>query len=283
MKKIIALLLAIAITSCLFTACSSSSESTATNRLEEIIERGYLEVVTEPYFVPNEFIDPTIEGDNQVVGMDIEVAQAIADELGVELVVISLEFSALLAAMADGKYDMAISALGYTPARAETMNLSDGYYFGVTSGYSLVIREEDADTFTSDLTTLADASIVSQSGSVQEALLYEQIEEYGELKSVSSTTDGYLMITENKVDVMVVSIANAQIYIDANPDCGLMIMEDFKFEVDDSMLGTRIAMPYGEDELTEFVNEVITGLLESGQTEIWYEEYVEYAKSLGVE
>ena len=63
MKKIFALILtaALAITAA---GCrkSDDSESRRTNRLEEIKERGVLTVATEPYFAPNEFIDPTKQG-----------------------------------------------------------------------------------------------------------------------------------------------------------------------------------------------------------------------------
>ena len=54
--------------------CSGKDQSSAANRLEEIQQRGYLEVVTEPYFAPMEFIDPTQEGEAKYVGADIELA-----------------------------------------------------------------------------------------------------------------------------------------------------------------------------------------------------------------
>ena len=108
------------------TGCSAEEPSGAANRLEEIQERGYIEVATEPYFSPYEFIDPSKSGDAMYVGSDIELAHHIADSLGVECHIVPLEFSAVLAGVTSGKYDLAISALAYTPARAEAMALSDG-------------------------------------------------------------------------------------------------------------------------------------------------------------
>ena len=55
------------------------------------------------------------------------------------------------------------------------------------------------------------------------------------------------------------------------------------FIEDESTQGTRIGMKKGEDELTEKINEIIDEVVESGQYEKWYEEYSEYAKSLGIE
>ena len=81
MKKLLSVLLA-AIMLLSFTACGGGKES---NRLEEIKERGYLTICTEPYFAPYEFIDPSKSGDEQYVGMDIEIAKYIADKIGVDL------------------------------------------------------------------------------------------------------------------------------------------------------------------------------------------------------
>ena len=68
----------------------------AKDRLEQIKEKGYIEFCTEPYWAPNEFIDPGKTGDEQYVGSDIELAKMIAEKLGVELKINPLDFSAVL-------------------------------------------------------------------------------------------------------------------------------------------------------------------------------------------
>lgn len=259
-----------------------ASNEEGSNRLEKIISRGYIEVVTEPYFAPNEFIDPTKSGSEQYVGSDIEFAKYIADKLGVELKIVPLEFGAVLSSITEGKYDLAISALAYTPARAEAMILSKGYYFAENApGYGLLIRAEDADKI-KNADDLADKTVVAQSGSLQELFVNEQIPKYKEFKRVSATTDGILMVQENKADSCVVSIPMAQLYIDANEGSGLAIVEGFEFTVDKELGGTRIGIPSGEDELAEKINELIDEVVSSGQYEQWYEEYTEYAKKLGL-
>ena len=125
---------------------TAGAETSGGNRLEEIRERGYLTVAMEPYFAPNEFIDPSKSGDERYVGADIELAHYIADHLGVECRIVPLDFTAVLSSVSEGKYDMAISALAYTPARAQAMELSDGYYYDEeTVWYGLLVREEDLD------------------------------------------------------------------------------------------------------------------------------------------
>ena len=168
---------------------TAGAETSGGNRLEEIRERGYLTVATEPYFAPNEFIDPSKSGDERYVGADIELAHYIADHLGVECRIVPLDFTAVLSSVSEGKYDMAISALAYTPARAQAMELSDGYYYDEeTVWYGLLVREEDLDEI-QGAGDLGDRTVVVQSGSLQEVFAQEQIPAYGELKLVSATTD----------------------------------------------------------------------------------------------
>lgn len=275
MKKLICIMLAVLMLLCC-TACGGSSDS---DRLSEIKERGYIEVCTEPYWVPMEFIDNNKSGSDQYVGVDIEVAQYIADKIGVELKVVPLEFSAVLAGIVDGKYDMAISALAYSPEREETMTLSDGYYFGAV-GYGFLVREEDAEKYTT-LESVKDAVIVTQSGSVQEALYNLDIEECKEFKRVSSMNDGYLMVSEGKADICIVDVASANLYAEENEG---LVTTSYRFDVPDEMLGNRIAMPKeGSDSLCEVVNECVAELLAEDQVNTWYNEYVEYAAGLGLE
>ncbi|MDR7871179.1 MAG: transporter substrate-binding domain-containing protein [Tissierellaceae bacterium] len=283
-KKLFIVVMMLGLVAGFMTGCSSKNveASDAKNRLDAILKRGYIEVVMEPYFAPNEFIDPSKKGDEQIVGSDVELAKYIAESLGVELKIIPLEFSAVLSSITEGKYDLAISALGYTPARAEAINMSKGYYFSENSpGYGLLIREEDKDVIKTP-EDIADKTIVAQSGSLQEMFVNDQVPQYKEFKRVSATTDGFLMVQEGKADVAAVAKSMAQLYIDANPDAGLMVIDEFEFVVDKSTQGTRIGITKGEDELTAKINEIIDEVLESGIYEEWYQEYTEYARSLGL-
>ena len=99
MKKLLSCLLILAMVFAM-TGCSEKKE--AANRLEAIKQRGYIEVVTEPYFAPFEFIDSSKSGDDQYVGVDIEIAKYIAERLDVELRIVPLEFSAVLAGITQG-------------------------------------------------------------------------------------------------------------------------------------------------------------------------------------
>ena len=240
-----------------------------------------LEVCTEPYFAPNEFIDSSKQGDEQYQGMDIEIAKYIADRLGVQLKIVPLEFSAVLAGIVDGKYDLAISSLAYSPARAEAMRMSKGYYFSQNAGYGFAVRPEDKDKY-SFVESLADATVVMQSGSVQEALFDQNVTGCKEKKLVSSTTDAYLAVSEGKADVAICAIASADLYGESNG--GNIVTTDYRFDVSDEMSGMRIAASQSDTEsLIEFVNGCIDEMNAAGQIEEWNAYYTEYAKSLGIE
>lgn len=267
------------------TTSGETEHHTPSNRLEDILSRGYIEIATEPAFAPNEFIDPSKTGDDQYVGSDIELANYIADSLGVELRLKPMDFTSVLGSMTSGKYDLAISALAYTPARAETMNLSKGYYFGSEDpqkAYGILIRKEDADKIKT-IDDLADKTVVAQNGSIQEMFVREQIPAYGKYNQVSSTNDAFLMVQTGRADAMAAALKMAQLYLDSNPECGLMIMPDFYFTVDESTQGTRIGIPKGEDALTDRINEIIDEVIEKDLYNQWYEEYKEYAKKLGID
>ena len=276
MKKIFAMVLALAmILSC--AACGGSSKAKG-DLLEEIKAQGYIELCTEPYFAPFEFVDPSKTGDDQYVGVDIEIAKYIAEKIGVELRIVPLDFTAVLAGIADGKYDIAISAIAYSPSRAEAMRLSNVYKPN-SGGYGFLTRTEDVDKYSS-VEDLKDAVVITQSGSVQESLYNQNVKACKEFKLVANMTDGYLAVAEGKADVCICSTESAQLYAEAN---GGLAIPDFRFEVDPNMNGTVVAMPLKDsDSLLEVVNEAIAELNAQGKIDQWNEEYTAYAAELGI-
>ena len=278
MKKIIAFLLAaILVLGC--TACGNKKDE-GNDRLAQIKAKGYIELCTEPYFAPFEYVDPTKTGDDQYQGMDMEVAKYIADKIGVELKITALDFTAVLAGVADGKYDFAISAIAYSPERAEAMRLSNVYY-ATNTGYGFIVRSEDVGKYT-DIDSLKDAVVITQSGSVQEALYNQYVNgACKEFKLVANMTDGYLAVSEGKADVCICSTASASLYAQAN---GGLDIPDFRFEVDPNMNGVCVAMPTeGTESLAELINQCIAELNESGKPEEWYSQYESAAAELGIE
>lgn len=261
---------------------ASTAEPSTGDRLQQIKAAGKLTVATEPYFAPYEFIDSSKKGQEQYVGSDIRLAQYIADKIGVKLEIVPLEFTAVISSVVEGKTDLAISGLAYTPVRAEAVDLSGGYYFSDDNdGHGLMIREKDKDDIKGP-EDLSDKTIVFQAGSLQEALVTDAGIRAGQRKKVSSSNDAYMAVQEGKADCAAVSISSASLYIEANPSSGLYILPDYRFNVPEEYDGNRIGVQKGQKELLELVNSCIDELREDGSMDRWTEEAKDYARSLGV-
>ena len=250
--------------------------------LGRIREAGVLRVATEPYFPPQEFIDPGSPGQDAYVASDMDMARLIAERMGVALQIVPMEFSEVLEAVTEGTCDLAISALSYTPERAGKMTLSKGYYYsGESAGTGLIIRAVDAGTITG-VADLENRDIVAQSGSLQEAQMVENVAYYRQFRRLSSIRGVYEAVGGGKADAAAVNLEAAQAYIENNPDCGLALVEGVTFVLEPQFDGDRVAAKKGELALIYFVNGVIDELLASGQYEEWYAAAEKRAAELGL-
>jgi len=105
--------------------------------LDRILDRGELIVGTNVPWEPFEWYNYTTQ---KYEGIDMAVVQAIADELGVELVVKSMDFEALIGAVQTGQIDIAISSITILPERAKSVDFSIPYY---TANQAVLVHESD--------------------------------------------------------------------------------------------------------------------------------------------
>lgn len=254
---------------------SNGIPENAGGRLGRIRASGVLTVATEPYFPPQEFIDETREGQAQFVGADMELARLIAQRMGVELEIVPMSFNEVLSSVAEGEYDLAVSALSFTAARAAVLEMSKGYYFSdEVASSGLLIREADAGAITA-IEDLAERDIVAMSGSLQETMAAEAILFYRQFRRLNSDNDVYSAVVSGEADAGVVDLENARAYIARHPGCGLTIVPDVYFTLQPECRGDRVAAKKGELELMYFVNGVIDEVLESGQYDRWFKEYAQ--------
>lgn len=156
MKKLLTLIIAtLMCIACVFglTACGSK-----TNDLDDIIKAGKITVATEATFAPFEYK----EGET-FKGIDVEIAQAIADYLGVELEINDMEFDAVVTSVQKGQSDLAIAALTINETRQKAIDFSVDY-FDAAAQYVVV---KSTDTTFDGLTTKAqiDDKLATLSGS----------------------------------------------------------------------------------------------------------------------
>ena len=259
---------------------SSGIPDNASGRLLKIKKAGQLRVATEPYFPPQEFLDPSKSGQESIIGADIDLAKLIAERMQVDLVLVPMEFTEVLPSVADGECDLAISGLAYTPGRASQVELSKGYHYTTEStGSGLLIRSEDAERITG-IGDLSDKKICAQSGSLQESLLAENVHTYHEFLRLPSVSDVYTALINKTVDAVCVDFENAYAYIENNPGCELMVLPDVSFVLNEHFDGDRIAAKKGETMLIAFVNGVIDEILD--EYPVWFDDYGKIAAELGL-
>lgn len=250
--------------------------------LGRIRDRRTLRVATEPYFPPQEFIDSTKVGSKRFVGSDMQLAQLIADRMGVTLEIVPMDFSEVLASLDENTCDLAISALSFVPSRASSYELSKGYYFSEdNAGNGILVRTEDQDKFTT-IEDFYDKTIAAQRGSLQESLMAENFPVYKEFIRFSSAQEVYEALENGKIDAAMVDIETAQSYIDKETGTELMLLPEFQFQLEEQFKGDRIAAKKGQLQLIYFVNAVLDEVLESGQYMEWYKEAEDLARSLGL-
>ena len=249
--------------------------------LLRIKQNGVLRVATEPYFVPQEFIDPEREGQDKYQGADMELARLIAEKMGVELEIVEMEFTEVLTAVSEDQCDLAISALSFTPGRASSNEMSKGYYYSDIPKCSILIREEDQKEITS-IESLAKKILIAQQGSLQETMMSSNITAYQEFRRVLTTQMVYDAVQNKDADAGAVDAETALEYIQRNPDCGLTIADGIEFVLEEEYLGDRIAAKKGEMQLMYFVNGVINEVLEKDLYTKWIEDAEKRAEELGL-
>ena len=171
MKKIIALVMALAMLSSLFVMAGSAEEKEA----PATVTPGVLTVATSPDFAPMEFVDATKEGQDMFVGFDVTLAKYIAEQLGLELVIMPMSFDACQTAVYAGTVDMAISGFSWTEERAENYNISDYYHAGDNEDQQILITLASNGDKYATIEGLKGAVIGAQNASLQQSLTTEQL------------------------------------------------------------------------------------------------------------
>lgn len=266
MKKMIALALTAVMTIGVFTGCSSSGSNgagtgkalyTVSGNFKNVeidtVTEGKLTVATSPDFAPMEFVDPTKTGQDMYMGFDVTLAQFIADSLGLELVIMPLDFDACQTAVYTGAVDMSISGFSWTAERAENANLSGYYYAGENESEQVLITLAENEGLYDTAEKLAGAKVAAQNASLQQSLVEEQLPD-SKLELFTSLSTGVLQLKNGDFACIAVADGNADAIISNNPE---LIKSGFEFYVDPSETGNVILLQKGADELTDVVNQIL--------------------------
>ncbi len=249
------------------TAKASEVEASAGELLTAIKERGKLIVGTASGYPPYEFVDIT-SADQQVIGIDMELAKAIAEELGVELVIEDMSFSSLLASLPAKKIDLAIAGIAPTDERKESMDFSNSYLFAEQS--FLILKSNESVYGTLD--SFKGQPLAAQKSTTQERVCQDLFPD-SQLVSLDKVPDCIMELKSGKVaGVCIESIVGQQ-----------YVISDDELTFSSADLGikkeTAIALEKGNEDLLEIINKVIKDNMDNGNFDKWIMEYSEIAAS----
>ena len=214
MKKFLALMLAMLMALSLV-ACGGGNNAADDNNANNGDDAAMTKLVlgTSADYAPFEFMYPDESGEMVYGGIDVSVAQYIADEMGVELQVENMGFDYLLTSLDKGDFDIVLAAMEATPDRLENADFSDPYYTDVPP--AILVKADKADQYK----TLADfngKSIGAQTATTKLDMVNEM--EGVNPVALQSVLDLVNELVYDKVDAILVDGGVAQQYADANPD-----------------------------------------------------------------
>lgn len=218
MKKMIAMLLALvmalSLMACGSTNANNGGNDNANNGDDAQPEaKTTLVVGVSADYAPFEFMYPDAGGNMVYGGIDISVAQYVADEMGLTMQVENMSFDNLLASLDKGDFDIVLSAMEATPERLENADFSDPYYTDVPP--AILVKADKADQYK----TLADFSgkyVGAQTATTKLDMVNDM--EGVTPVPLSSVLDLVNELVYDKVDAILVDGGVAQQYADANPD-----------------------------------------------------------------
>lgn len=254
MKKFLAVLLAALMICISFVACSSEKKSDDTNTDANTQET--LTMATNAEFPPYEYK----EGD-KVVGIDAEVAQAIADKLGMKLEIVDTKFDAIIPGVQSGKYDMGMAGMTVTPEREQSVAFSDSYATGIQS---IIVKQGSAIKSVDDLSEKTKIGVqLGTTGDIyaKDDFGDEAVQEY------DKGADAVQALIAGKIDCVIIDNEPAKSFVAANE--GLEILKTSYAEED-----YAICFKKDNTELQKKVNDALKELIADGTLQKIVNKYI---------
>lgn len=251
MKKLLAIVLAAMMLACLFVGCSNSETASDLNT----VEAGKLIMSTNAAFPPYEMTTD----DGGYTGIDVEIAQAIADKLGLELVIDDMEFDSALLAVQQGKSDIVMAGVSVTEDRLLVMDFSDTY----TTAVQVVIVKEGSEV---TLDNLGDYMIGTQRGTTGNIYCTD---DYGDdhVTAYDNGATAVQALLNGQVDAVVIDNGPAKEFVAAN--AGLTIL-DTEYVTEEYAIG----FAKGNTELVDAVNGALAELIADGTVQAIIDSYI---------
>ena len=226
------------------------------------VEKGVLIMGTNAEFPPYEYIE-----NNEIVGIDVEIAAAIAEKLGLELRVENMEFDSIISSVKGGKIDIGAAGMTVTPERLEEVNFTTTYATGVQV---VIVTEDSAITSVDDLFAEgANHTIGVQQGTTGDLYSTWDIEDegLGTIDRYPKGADAVMALKSGKVDCVIIDNEPAKAFVAENE--GLKIL-DTEYAVEDY----AIAVNKDNAELLEQVDNALNELIKDGTVQKIVDKYI---------
>ncbi len=265
MKKI-SRILALVLALCLvfvFAGCGNSSKDDNT-----------LVMATNAAFPPYEYIE-----NGEYVGIDVEIAALIAEELGMELEIKDVEFGSIVGGVATGKYDIGMAGMTVTEDRLKSVNFSTSYANGIQS---VIVKADSEYSSFEDFYTEFDADgdpvavkegikIGVQQDTTGDIYGSDDPENLGfgeeNVTRYKTGADAVQALIQGKVTAVIIDNEPAKAFVAANE--GLVIQESSYADED-----YAIAINKNDTELLEKVNAALAKLTEEGKIQEIIDNYI---------
>jgi len=275
MKKFIAILLTLVMVLAL-AACAPSEQQPATTTAATdgtpatteavafvpTVEEGKLIMATNAAFPPYEYIE-----NNEVVGIDAEIAKAIAEKLGLELVITDMEFDSIIESVKNGKADIGLAGLTVTDERKEEVDFTESYATGVQV---IIVTEDSAITSVDDLFAEgASTKIGVQRNTTGDLYTTWDLEDNGlaTIDRYSKGAEAVQALKTGKVDCVVIDNEPAKAFVNSTE--GLKILETEYVEEQ-----YAAALNKENTELFEAVNNALKILIAEGKVKAIVDKYI---------
>ena len=251
MKKVLVVALSAILAVSMFTACGSKKSETTNGTVNE----DKLIMGTNAEFPPYEYYGD----DGEVTGIDVEIAQAIADKLDLKLQVEDMNFDSIITAVQSGKADVGIAGMTVTEDRLKNVNFTDSYATGV----QVVIVKEDSDIASPD--DLEGKKIGVQLGTTGD--IYAGDIKDATVERYNKGFEAVQALTQGKIDAVVIDGEPAKVFVKENE--GLKMLDEAFTEED-----YAIAVAKGNDELLDKINTALGELKDSGELDKIVDKYI---------
>ena len=216
---------------------------------------GKLTMATNASFPPYEYYE-----NEQIIGIDAEVAALIADKLGVELEIKDMEFGSIIGAVQTGAVDIGMAGMTVTEDRLKTIDFTDSYATAV----QVIIVKEDSEIASAD--DLEGKTVGVQENTTGDIFATDDLGE-GNVKRYNKGNDAVAALASGVVDAVIIDNEPAKSFVAAND--GLKIL-------DTSYADEQYAIAVSKDNkgLTEAVNKALSELKEDGSLDKIVEKYI---------